>query len=222
MRRAIGFIPVQLGAFVVAVFAMALAGGASAATPVTIGQTSSGTNYLCSGEIDLQTSVASGAGFVVPVAESIITSWSTFAGAGGGSMSMMVFRPAAAPGAYTVVAESPVESLTPSVLNTFPANVLVQGGDLLGFWSTDNAACITMTGVAGDINPYAPASTQPAVGSTVLPTPYPEYLLNISATLLAKSGCMNGGWQSYGVFKNQGDCVSFVATGGSNQPALGD
>jgi hypothetical protein len=30
--------------------------------------------------------------------------------------------------------------------------------------------------------------------------------------------CTNGGWQSYGVFKNQGDCVSFVATGGRNRP----
>jgi hypothetical protein len=30
--------------------------------------------------------------------------------------------------------------------------------------------------------------------------------------------CKDGGWQSYGVFKNQGDCVSFVATGGKNPP----
>jgi hypothetical protein len=30
--------------------------------------------------------------------------------------------------------------------------------------------------------------------------------------------CKNGGWRAYGVFKNQGDCVSFVATGGKNQP----
>jgi hypothetical protein len=30
--------------------------------------------------------------------------------------------------------------------------------------------------------------------------------------------CKNGGWQIYGVFKNQGDCVSFVATGGKNPP----
>ena len=33
--------------------------------------------------------------------------------------------------------------------------------------------------------------------------------------------CKNAGWKSYGVFKNQGDCVSFVATGGSNPPASG-
>ena len=31
--------------------------------------------------------------------------------------------------------------------------------------------------------------------------------------------CKKGGWQSFGgVFKNQGDCVSFVATGGKNSP----
>jgi hypothetical protein len=31
---------------------------------------------------------------------------------------------------------------------------------------------------------------------------------------------MNGGWRSFGsVFKNQGDCVSFVATGGKNSPS---
>jgi len=32
--------------------------------------------------------------------------------------------------------------------------------------------------------------------------------------------CKKGGWRSYGTtFKNQGDCVSFVATGGRNAPA---
>lgn len=34
----------------------------------------------------------------------------------------------------------------------------------------------------------------------------------------SKDQCKNGGWQSFGVFKNQGDCVSSVATGGRNQP----
>ncbi len=35
----------------------------------------------------------------------------------------------------------------------------------------------------------------------------------------ATSQCFNGGWQIYAVFKNQGDCVSFVATKGKNPPA---
>ena len=30
--------------------------------------------------------------------------------------------------------------------------------------------------------------------------------------------CKNGGWTSYGIFKNQGDCVSYVATKGKNGP----
>jgi hypothetical protein len=33
--------------------------------------------------------------------------------------------------------------------------------------------------------------------------------------------CKNGGWRGFGVFKNQGDCVSFVATGGQNQASGG-
>jgi hypothetical protein len=34
-----------------------------------------------------------------------------------------------------------------------------------------------------------------------------------------KDQCKNGGWQNYGTsFKNQGDCVSFVATQGKNEP----
>ncbi len=34
----------------------------------------------------------------------------------------------------------------------------------------------------------------------------------------SKEQCKNGGWRDFGVFKNQGDCVSFVATGGKNPP----
>lgn len=34
-----------------------------------------------------------------------------------------------------------------------------------------------------------------------------------------KDDCKKGGWEDFGVFKNQGDCVSYVATGGSNAPA---
>jgi hypothetical protein len=29
----------------------------------------------------------------------------------------------------------------------------------------------------------------------------------------SKDQCKNGGWQTFAVFKNQGDCVSFVETG---------
>ena len=36
-----------------------------------------------------------------------------------------------------------------------------------------------------------------------------------------KDLCKKGGWVDFGVFKNQGDCVSYFATGGKNPPALG-
>lgn len=42
----------------------------------------------------------------------------------------------------------------------------------------------------------------------------------VTDVLTNKDQCKNGGWQSYGVFKNQGDCVSNVATKGKNPPAL--
>jgi hypothetical protein len=34
----------------------------------------------------------------------------------------------------------------------------------------------------------------------------------------SKDQCKNGGWRNFPQFKNQGDCVSFVATHGKNQP----
>jgi hypothetical protein len=51
-----------------------------------------------------------------------------------------------------------------------------------------------------------------------------EYVDNVSLTPgggpSSKDACKNGGWQSFPDFKNQGDCVSFVATGGKNKPTL--
>jgi hypothetical protein len=35
----------------------------------------------------------------------------------------------------------------------------------------------------------------------------------------SKDQCKKDGWQTFGVFKNQGDCVSWVATAGKNPPA---
>jgi len=37
----------------------------------------------------------------------------------------------------------------------------------------------------------------------------------------SKEQCRNGGWRVFGAFKNQGDCVSFVASGGRNPPGAG-
>ena len=36
-----------------------------------------------------------------------------------------------------------------------------------------------------------------------------------------EADCKKGAWEDWGVFKNQGDCVSYIATGGRNLPAGG-
>lgn len=46
-----------------------------------------------------------------------------------------------------------------------------------------------------------------------------SYTVTVDVYMVASfASCKNGGWSSYGVFKNQGDCVSFVATNGMNLP----
>jgi hypothetical protein len=50
-----------------------------------------------------------------------------------------------------------------------------------------------------------------------------QFRWNLGATVepITKHNCKNGGWKAWPVFKNQGDCVSYVATGGKNTPARG-
>jgi hypothetical protein len=46
-----------------------------------------------------------------------------------------------------------------------------------------------------------------------------QTLLRPCGPPITKADCKNSGWKAFDVFKNQGDCVSFVATGGRNQPS---
>ena len=50
------------------------------------------------------------------------------------------------------------------------------------------------------------------VNAAILPPPPSEVPVTID-------DCKNDGWKNYnGLFKNQGDCVSFIATNGKNEP----
>jgi hypothetical protein len=64
-----------------------------------------------------------------------------------------------------------------------------------------------------DCSPLAPGfgidATFDHGGATVFDAP---------ALPTSKDQCKNGGWRDFPGFKNQGDCVSFVATGGGNGP----
>jgi hypothetical protein len=59
---------------------------------------------------------------------------------------------------------------------------------------------------------YLFGGAQPPVGGT-------QQLVATCSFATTKSECKNGGWRNFPAFKNQGDCVSFVATGGKNPTA---
>jgi hypothetical protein len=70
-------------------------------------------------------------------------------------------------------------------------------------------------GPGGALRPKNPATVAAGDGATgIAISPVPSPSLPTS-----KDQCKNGGWRNFPGFKNQGDCVSFVATGGKNQPA---
>jgi hypothetical protein len=66
--------------------------------------------------------------------------------------------------------------------------------------------------------PPAPSSSDPDYGR--FSALAQDFTVSDTRSLpTAKDQCKNGGWKTYGVFKNQGDCVSFVATQGKNRPS---
>jgi choice-of-anchor C domain-containing protein len=72
----------------------------------------------------------------------------------------------------------------------------------------------TLTFASQILGAFGPALDNVVIGE-ILPTPTPTPV----SLPTNKDQCKKGGWEFFGVFKNQGDCVSFVATGGKNLPA---
>ena len=214
---------------VVAIAVFGLVGQASAAT-ITVGQNVSANEQCGSGLILYQTAVTSGSSYTVPSGSWAITSWSADGNVWGGQGSLVLLRPTGTPGSLDVVATSAVEPFAVGQLNTFPTSILTEGGDIVGLWGGPNGvtspgtACAMGIPSPTDTFSFEPAGTQPVAGTTLSSFTNGAFVrVNISATLVSlptsADDCMNGGWQSFSVFKNQGDCVSFVATGGKNLPA---
>jgi hypothetical protein len=71
--------------------------------------------------------------------------------------------------------------------------------------------------------PIGPGGGSPVTGWTDQGFSEGAYRIALNGTRaclpVTKQECKKGGWRDFGVFKNQGDCVSFVATGGRNEPA---
>ena len=191
---------------------------ASSATPTTIGQTGTPSN-----ESDWVPGIELlSDGYVVPAGGGTILSLNTQA-AGPclvtGIYNLQVLRPLGGnPTQYKVLGDTGHKTdPCDGQLHSYPVNIQVQAGDVLGVYVVD-----FWQGVLSGAGATFSFQSEPAVGDTVTgPGSDSGAAVDESATLapVTKSDCMNGGWQSYGVFKNQGDCVSFVATGGKNSPA---
>jgi hypothetical protein len=133
-------------------------GASSAGASVAIGQLAPGSppGSSCSGtDTDFfQQTVTSGNTYVVPSTGGVtawtLTSWSTNASPGGGRYTMKVFRQVAGL-TYMAVGHEGPHTLSVGVLNTFPANVAVRAGDILGFFEGGGIsnAC-TFSASAGD------------------------------------------------------------------------
>ena len=82
------------------------------------------------------------------------------------------------------------------------------------------AVRITDVGPTGDRLEAIPASGCATPLSSYVNLEFTGDIVVVDARPLptSKDECKNGGWRTFGVFKNQGDCVSFVATGGKNPP----
>jgi hypothetical protein len=111
--------------------------------------------------------------------------------------------------------------------HSYSSNISVQTGDVLGVYVVQTWAGI-ITDTSGRVVLDQNVS-EPAVGQTITVTPAFTGTLDESATLITgvggrplptiKDQCKHGGWKNFPQFKNQGDCVSFVATGGKNPPS---
>jgi hypothetical protein len=163
---------------------------ATAQAQVTIGQLAPNGTPVSECEFstsydEVQTSVAAGNSYVVPVS-GVLTSWSTNAGVGGNQqLALKVFRPTG--GNTFLVVASDLRPLTSGALNIFPVSIPVQAGDLIGQHTPSKAtaptACLFQTANTGDKIQYREGDV--GVGGTFAPdSDGEEERLNISATVL--------------------------------------
>ena len=133
---------------------MAASSGASPATSTsTVGQNFAPT--ACNGATTftaLQFKSAAGNPYTVATA-GVISSWSFRSGSSAvPGLKLKVARPQSTLGSYLFVGEAAAGTQTPNAVNTYPANIPVQAGDVIGiyFGAPAGAPCYDPTLQAGD------------------------------------------------------------------------
>lgn len=163
---------------------------ASAAADVTVGEVAPpNPETFCNlGPTDtIQIGTAGGDSYAMPEA-GVLTSWSTSAGAGENQfLSLNVYRPVSG-GIYSIVGHDGPRALTPSALNTFPIDIPVEAGDVLGLNDhqapTAPDACAFFTGAAGDVEGGLFGEAPPGSQLNFEPeNTEPDVRVNVSANL---------------------------------------
>jgi streptogramin lyase len=123
---------------------------------------------------------------------------------------------------------------TSGVVTEFPITtassvpIMITAGPDGKLWFTENAANqVAEVSTSGVFTEYpVPTPTSGPVGITTGPDAN-IWFTELSGNKVARitpsapttaDQCKDGGWQIYGIFKNQGDCVSYVVTGTHNPP----
>jgi hypothetical protein len=218
-----------IAASLAAAAALLLPNAAFAATSIG----SAAGNIPCAFTGDTVQISSAGPSYAVPADGTSITAWFYQTATGdAGSVALLVWKPSGTL-TYTLVALSPTVDLTdPTSTFALPAPIPVEAGDLIGLRMSGTLTCAKFTGNSGDTVGLAPTA---AVGDAVSIDPSnpnslgQELQLNVAASVEVASNpvatntdqCRNGGWKTLtdrlgNPFKNQGDCVSFVATKGKN------
>lgn len=121
--------------------------------------------------------------------------------------------------ALTITFSRPVSNFSVLVLNGNTVTV--------SYTVADDAGGTVTKSLVSNVNSGADTFSLPDDGITSvtigLTTPsalYDFFIDDVKFTAfpITTAECKSGGWEAYGVFKNQGDCVSYVATQGKNDP----
>jgi hypothetical protein len=225
--------PARMGAVAVSLAAAAalLLPSTALAAPTEIGSAQGDTPCnLLNGPFDsFQLSSSQGVSYAIPSGGTSITSWSVQAYSGDtGPVALEVWNPTP-PDVYTLVGMSSPQPLAAG-MNTFDLTstpITVQAGDLIGLRVEGPLTCRQSTPNFDDkiwfdfqdiglitVLSFFELNVAATVDVTVTPPPPPP-------TPTSADQCKHGGWQGLTdtngtLFKNQGDCVSFVATDGTN------
>jgi hypothetical protein len=112
--------------------------------------------------------------------QGVITSWSHRAAAGSPQLKLKVARPAGGDN-FTIVGETGFQTMAPNALNTFPARIPVQAGDVIGFYLLTGGSCFRNANadfvMSGVITP------DPQPGATLELFPNPGVQLDVQAVL---------------------------------------